>query len=467
MLNVVYRRCFVQPCFVVFVALSFAVLLGCQPGETEKAPSTNASPEQTIEKNLPTPQTSDAGQHPAAEAEPVEEPTIEPPAVEPASPETSAQETPAAGKIAAEAPADEEFKPVAPPDSDTSSNPSLDVAVNQMPKPVENADAEATDQESMKPYTEEISDTEVTFDMVPIPGGTFKMGSPADEADRNDDEGPQVEVKLEPFWMGKCEVTWNEYVLWGMGLDKQRRSAKEAATNDWNKAADAIAIPTKPYSDMTFGMGKDGYPAICMTQFAAKMYCKWLSSKTGRYYRLPTEAEWEYACRAGTTTPYSFGDDPEKLDDYAWFTDNSDEKYQKVGRKKPNPWGLHDMHGNVCEWCLDEYAADRYKQLGDQLVESPLNLVTKAYPQVARGGTWLDESPLLRSAARRGSNKDWKMQDPQIPQSIWYHTDADFIGFRVVRPLRVPSAEEAARYEITDFEKDEYREYQKANAGKM
>ena len=186
--------------------------------------------------------------------------------------------------------------------------------------------------------------------MTPIPGGTFKMGSPANEKDRKDDEGPQVEVKLEPFWMGKCEVTWGEYELWGLGLDQQRRKAKNVEVSAWDKTADALAIPTKPYSDMTFGMGKDGYPAICMTQFAAKMYCKWLSAKTGRYYRLPTEAEWEYACRAGTTSAYSFGDDPEKLDDYGWFEGNADEKYHKIGQKKPNEWGLYDMHGNVGEW---------------------------------------------------------------------------------------------------------------------
>ena len=169
--------------------------------------------------------------------------------------------------------------------------------------------------------------------------------------------------------------------------------------NEWDKTADALAIPTKPYADMTFGMGKEGYPAVCMTQFAAKMYCKWLSAKTGRYYRLPTEAEWEYACRAGTTTAYSFGDDPAKLGDYAWFEGNSDEKYHKVGQKKPNPWGLYDMHGNVAEWCLDQYVADRYKQLrADKAVDNPLVPVTKAYPQVVRGGAWTDEAPLLRSA---------------------------------------------------------------------
>jgi formylglycine-generating enzyme required for sulfatase activity len=343
----------------------------------------------------------------------------------------------------------------------------MEPTVQWMPKPIENPDAEAKDQAGMKPYSEKIADTDLKFDMAPIPGGTFKMGSPASEKDRKDDEGPQVDVKLEPFWMGKCEVTWGEYEQWGLGLDLQRRKAKNTPLTDWNKTADALAIPTKPYADMTFGMGKDGYPAVCIAQFAAKMYCKWLSAKTGRYYRLPTEAEWEYACRAGTTTAYSFGEDADKIDDYGWFEGNSEEKYHKVGQKKPNPWGLCDMHGNVAEWCLDEYVPDRYKQLGDKLVQSPLTTVTKMYPQVVRGGAWTDEAPLLRSAARRGSSKDWKAQDPQIPQSIWYYTDANFVGFRVVRPLRTPTPEEAARYEITPFEKEEFLDYKKAQAGKQ
>ncbi len=286
------------------------------------------------------------------------------------------------------------------------------MTVKWLPKQVPNADADAQDQAGMKPYAEHIPRTDVTFEMVPIAGGTFEMGSPASEKDRKDDEGPQVEVKLEPFWMGKCEVTWNEYELWGSKLDKQRRKGLNGDAS-LDKIADAIATPTNAYSDMTFGMGKEGYPAVCMTPFAAKMYCKWLSAKTGRYYRLPTEAEWEYACRAGTKTAYSFGDDPEKLDDYGWYEGNSDERYHKVGKKKPNPWGLYDMHGNVAEWCLDQYIADRYKQLGDKLVDSPLAVVTKEYPQVVRGGGWTDEAALLRSASRRGSTKDWKSQDPR------------------------------------------------------
>ena len=245
--------------------------------------------------------------------------------------------------------------------------------------------------------------------------------------------------------MGKHEVTWNEYEIWMFDIDIKRRKLNKVEPSHLDKSADAVARPTKPYTDMTFGMGKDGYPAICMTQLAAKTYCKWLSAKTGRYYRLPTEAEWEYACRAGTTTAWHCGNDPKKLGEYAWCFDNSQEAYHKVGLKKPNPWGLYDMHGNVAEWVLDQYVPDYYKQFAGKSVKNPLAIATKEYPRAVRGGSWDDDPEKLRSAARRGSNRDWKQQDPQIPQSIWYLTDAQFLGFRIVRPLHEPTAEEKAK----------------------
>jgi formylglycine-generating enzyme required for sulfatase activity len=295
-------------------------------------------------------------------------------------------------------------------------------------------------------YSESLHGTETSFEMLPIPGGTFTIGSPAKEAGRNDDEGPQREITLAPFWMGKCEVTWQEYDLFMSSLDCAVRKANNIEATPADLKADAVARPTNPYTDMTFGMGKNDYPAISMTHYAARAYCHWLSAKTGRYYRLPTEAEWEYACRAGTKTAYSFGDDPEKLDDYAWSANNSNEKYQKVGKKKPNPWGLHDMHGNVNEWCHDQYDAKFYERLTGDKAKNPLGLLPKyaPYPHTARGGAWTDDPELLRSASRRASELAWKEQDPQLPQSAWYHTDAQFSGFRVVRPSVVPSEKEIA-----------------------
>lgn len=289
--------------------------------------------------------------------------------------------------------------------------------------------------EEMKPYVEKLSDSDVSFEMLPIPGGKFTMGSPAGEKSRGDDEGPEHEVEISPFWMGKCEVTWDEYEVFMFQLDVARRSVEKREPTAIDKVADACSKPTKPYTDMTFGMGKEKFPAICMTQYAAARYCEWLSAKTGKFYRLPTEAEWEYACRAGTKTAYSFGDDASQIGDYAWFYDNSDEKYQQVGQKKPNPWGLYDMHGNVCEWTLDHHDPAFY---GKSAAKDPINAPTKVEPCVVRGGSWNDDPEKLRSAIRVGSTNDWKQQDPQVPQSIWYYTDALFVGFRVVRPLEAP-----------------------------
>jgi len=300
---------------------------------------------------------------------------------------------------------------------------------------------EATSATDMQPYEEVLADADVSIDMVPIPGGTFQMGSPDEEAERGADEGPVHEVQIPPFWMGKYEITWNQYDVWGENIDIARRKIFGSKGTARDPVADAVTRPTPPYTDMSFGMGKGRNPAISMTQHAARMYCKWLSAKTGHYYRLPTEAEWEYACRAGTNTAYSFGDNPALLDDYAWYVDNSDDAYHEVGQKKPNPWGLYDIHGNAAEWTLDQYLPDAYANRTGA-VKNPLAVPSKLFPRVVRGGGWDDEPRMLRSAVREGSNEDWKQQDPQIPQSIWYHTDALGVGFRVVRPLHVPSDQE-------------------------
>ncbi len=290
-----------------------------------------------------------------------------------------------------------------------------------------------------KGYTESIAGTEMKFDLVPIPGGEFEMGSPATEEKRGDDEGPVHKVKIAPFWMGKFEVTWDEYYEYALSLDiKRKEDAKvdKAKQVDTEKAADAVTRPTPPYADMTFGYGRLNQPAICMTHHSAMEYCRWLSAKTGKTYRLPTEAEWEYACRAGTKTAYSFGDDAEKLPEYGWFVENT-EKPMPIGKKKPNPWGLFDMHGNVAEWCVDFYEADAYAKFSKLgTVDRPVVLPTKKeYSYVARGGSWDDDPDKLRSAGRRPSNLDYSVRDPQRPQSIWWHTDAQFVGFRVVRPV--------------------------------
>lgn len=286
-------------------------------------------------------------------------------------------------------------------------------------------------------YTQRISGTTVEFKMVPIRGGEFRMGSAESEVARQADEGPQRSVKVSSFWMGVHEVTWDEYEQWQFSLEQKRRDAARELTPE-DKAADAVTRPTKPYTDMTFGMGKEGYPAICMTRLAALTYCEWLSARTGQYYRLPTEAEWEFAARGGTETRFSFGDDAALAGDYAWFDQNSAGKTQPVGKKKPNPFGLHDMHGNVMELCLDQYAP---YAAAEATLEDPWIAPRTTYPTVARGGAWNAPVEELRSARRRASERAWKQKDPQIPQSRWYFTDALFVGFRVVRPLKEPAPE--------------------------
>ena len=306
---------------------------------------------------------------------------------------------------------------------------------------------------TMKPYTDEIPGTGVKFEMVPIPSGEFVMGSPKTEKGHISNEGPQHKVKIAPFWMAKTETTWNCYTLFMYQEEEKMVMKLRGYKPELNAVSDAVARPTTPYVEMSFGMGTDGFPAISMTQHAANTYCKWLTAKTGHYYRLPTEAEWEYACRAGSATAYSFGDDVSKIDEYAWHDGNSDFKYHKVGTKKPNAWGLHDMHGNVSEWTADQFLADIYSTFKG-VVSNPFQYGKDLYPRAARGGSWMDKPEKLRSAYRIGSSPDWKFQDPQLPKSIWYHTDAQFLGFRVLRPLIIPSSEEMHKYWTTEGEPD-------------
>jgi formylglycine-generating enzyme required for sulfatase activity len=285
------------------------------------------------------------------------------------------------------------------------------------------------------PYEQSIKGTAVKFNLVPIPAGSFSMGSPATEKGRKPDEGSQVEVTLDAFWMGTHEVTHDEFLVF---FDDDNTSR--------NEDVDAVTRPTAQYIDLSWGMGKQGgFPANSMSHHTAMMYCHWLYLKTGVFYRLPTESEWEYACRAGTKTAYYFGDDPKEIGQYAWFAGNSGEKYQKVGQKKPNAWGLFDMIGNVSEWTLDQYTPDYFTKIADKPVNPRIGPSTK-YPKSVRGGGYLDQPAVMRSAARNKSEPAWNKRDPQIPKSKWWLTDGMSVGFRVVSPLKQPTPAEAEAY---------------------
>ena len=294
-------------------------------------------------------------------------------------------------------------------------------------------------------YNQYILDNNLNLEMRPIVGGQFLMGSPLNENNRLADEGPVHKVEVDSFWMAKYETTWDLYNLF-TSRSFDNLQPKFSSNNEVNIDVDAVSGATTPYVEMSFGMGTDGFPAISMTQLAAKKFCQWLSAITGNFYRLPTEAEWEYACRAGSQSSYSFGDDINELSDYAWFKDNSGNKYQKVGLKLPNNWGLYDMHGNVSEWTLDAYSSTTYLKSLQNLSKNPYTKPLKLYPRVVRGGSWKNSHYRLRSASRQGSSKQWKKQDPQIPRSKWWHTDAQFVGFRVVRPYLTPTIEEQNEY---------------------
>jgi formylglycine-generating enzyme required for sulfatase activity len=293
-------------------------------------------------------------------------------------------------------------------------------------------------------YDVTIPNTVVKYSMAAIPAGEFQMGSAAAGAPK--DEQPTHSVRVDGYWMQTREITWDAYLLF-MFADQARE------TGSPDPLVDALSRPTAPYVEMSFGRGKINFPAISMTQHAANKFAEWLSAKTGEYYRLPTEAEWEYACRAGETKPI----EPSALGDYAWFAGNSATKefpggtYHTVGAKKPNAWGLYDMLGNVMEWTLDQYAP----YAADRQV-NPWVRATKPYPHAVRGGSWNDSAARITCTARVASDLSWKRQDPQLPKSIWYMTDAQWVGFRLVRPAALPSVDDMYRAWNSGVELDPY-----------
>ena len=286
--------------------------------------------------------------------------------------------------------------------------------------------------QSFEAYSEKVPGTKFDIKMVPIPAGSFLMGSTDADAQKKPDETPARNVKVAAFWMSTYEVTHDIFDAF----------FRDEATSVGSEV-DAVTRPTPQYIDLSWGMGKTGgYPVNSMSQDAALMFCRWLYKKTGVFYRLPSEAEWEYACRAGSATIYPFGNNAKELDKYAWYKGNSKNKYQKVGQKLPNAWGLYDMLGNVAEWTLDQYDEKYFEKIADNSNATVVG-PGKRYPRSVRGGSYLDGPEKLRSADREHSEPSWNKRDPQIPRSRWWLTDAMFVGFRIIRPLQQPTAEEA------------------------
>ena len=283
-------------------------------------------------------------------------------------------------------------------------------------------------------YEQPMPGASIRFKMVPIQGGEFLIGSAANEKGRNTDEGPQKKLIIAPFWMSAYEVTRDELDIF-----------LKDETISQNVSVDAITRPSPQYVDLSWGMGKEGgYPANSMSQYAAIMYCKWLYQKTKIFYRLPTEAEWEYACKAGTQSAYFFGNNAADLDKYAWYEKNSNNTFHKVGEKLPNPWGLYDMLGNMTEWTLDHYDSNAYEKIINN--EFKVAPQSAKYPKTLKGGSFLDAAASLRSSKRIHSDPIWNRRDPQIPKSKWWLTEAKQVGIRLVRPLKEPSEQEVQAF---------------------
>ncbi len=283
-----------------------------------------------------------------------------------------------------------------------------------------------------------IPGTNVSFKMVLIAAGKFTMGSPESDKNQNTDEGPQREVKVDSFWMGIHEVTYDEFVL----FEKPGPHGNTYSAALRQTSVDAISRPTPQYIDYTYGMGKSGFPAVSMTQQAALRYCYWLYLKTGIFYRLPTEAEWEYACKAGQTDKLAKG----KLDKHAWFYKNSKEKYHEPGLKLPNTLGIYDLLGNVAEWTLDNYDKDYFKNLTVPIATNPWLVPERRHSRTVKGGSYESSELECRCSFRLKSESRWQARDPQIPKSKWWNTDSPFVGFRIISPVIQPSREEVEAF---------------------
>jgi len=303
---------------------------------------------------------------------------------------------------------------------------------------------------SFENYTEYIPGTPVSFEMVAIPGGAFRMGSPADEKFRKEDEGPVRDVTVSRFFMGRITVSWDEYWTYQYETTSEGRIPPEIMKqrNDDAITTDDISGPTPPFGVPSQGWGEGARPAITMSHYSAEIYCQWLSMKTGKRYRLPTEAEWEYAARGGTETPYFFAGSPKKFSSQGWWNRmfgadtavinsyviyelNSGAKTHELSRVLDNPFGLKGMLGNVLEYCADWYSPKAYSETG-ATVDNPQGPEEGA-EHVVRGGYYASDAADLRTAARFSTRtEEWLKTDPQQPKSIWWYTDVKGIGFRIV-----------------------------------
>lgn len=320
--------------------------------------------------------------------------------------------------------------------------------------------------DSFATFVETIPGSSVSMTMCAIPGGRFTMGSPQGEGLRQAHEGPAVEVELSPFFMAEVETTWDAYQAFYAQTAAEGRSTdteglRTQAASGTPLTLDAISGATPPYGQPDQGWGMGQRPAISISYHAAETFCQWLSVVTGKTYRLPTEAEWEYACRAGSQDPYFFAADPKQLqakgrrqrealelcNTYVISAANSRASTHEPEAVEANAWGLKNMLGNVAEFCSDWYSPTTYQDYADLGMEPLLNPTgpESGREHVIRGGTFMDAPATLRSAFRDSTQTaHWLRTDPQMPKSIWWYSDCFHVGFRVVCEYNAQTGKPAA-----------------------
>ncbi len=301
---------------------------------------------------------------------------------------------------------------------------------------------------SFDSFNEKIPGSPVSFNMIAIPGGKFRIGSPEDEPFRDPDEGPSREINISRFFMAEVEVTWDAYLAFYSQTAAEGRTTDTEGVRTGAEGVDAITGATPPYGqpDQNWGLGER--PVISITHHAAETYCRWLSQVTEKSYRLPTEAEWEYAARAGSDDPYFFGGDPGNyerrgmaarlrkndttvINSFVIYRENSSARTQTPDKVKANSFGLKNTLGNVAEFCSDWYMADTYSLWTDGETD-PVG-PDSGTEYVIRGGSFRNSAGNIRVADRNHTRKDdWLRTDPQMPKSIWWYSDCFHVGLRVV-----------------------------------
>ncbi|RXQ94534.1 hypothetical protein EO244_09660 [Ancylomarina salipaludis] len=275
-----------------------------------------------------------------------------------------------------------------------------------------------------KNFKEQIPGSDVSFDMIAIPAGEFEK---AIYHNNKFNSKPLVrkKIQLSPFFMAKVELTWDAYLVFLRDVESEGREQTQALDS---LETDVISGATPPWGDPAQGWGMGQRPAISMTWQAANTYCKWLSKKTGKTYRLPTEAEWEYACRANSDLQDNWTD--EEMANRIIFRDNSKGKTHLPEGMKANAFGLVNMLGNVKEFCSDWYADNPFEN--DSFVVNPEGPET-GVERVIKGGSYRSEKKDMRVDYRENTQHDnWLKTDPQMPKSIWWYSDCRDVGFRLV-----------------------------------